>query len=190
MKSTLTSPRTVILISALVFYFFFFGNSPGINVLMVTLYGAGLFMLLKKKNGSATFYLLAAGTLVSSLAVLFAHTGFSVIIFWCCFLLTLGNFAFAETRHLQFTVLHFLESLQKLPATLLGHFRIAGAVRRVNYTGYAHFIILPIVILTTVFVLYASASDPFSESADYIGLQIQHLMMKVSYERIFFIFLA
>src|SRR6185369_8797448 len=84
----------------------------------------------------------------------------------------------------------FFQSLTRLPASLFYHFRITRRKSGINYSGYLRFIILPVVILLTVFVLYSSASEPFSKSFDYLGEKISDLFASISFKRTFFFLLG
>jgi hypothetical protein len=80
--------------------------------------------------------------------------------------------------------------VKRLPASLFYQFSVTKNKSGIKYSGYLRFIILPVLILLTVFVLYSSASEPFSKSVDYLGQKISDLFATISFKRTFFFLLG
>jgi hypothetical protein len=190
MKKLLTSSSFLILLSAFVFYVFFYDNTAGLNVLLITFYGFALYVQLKKRNGGTIFKLLLAGSFVLSLAVLVAHTAWSISVFWICFVCLLGNFAYTDLKHLQYSPALFFESFRKLFPALLRHFTPARVKRKVSYASYFRFILLPVLVLVTIFTLYGAASEPFRLSMNSLWQYFTDIFSRISFSRIFFFLLG
>ena len=190
MKRLVTSKSFLILFSGLLFYLLFYDRASGLNALLITVYSLCLFLFIKKQPVGRIFKLQFAGTFVLALAVLFAHTTWSIVVFWICFATLLGNFAFTEIRHLQFSMALFFQSLRKLPPTLVQQFSTGKEPRKVNYFSYLRFTILPLLLLASFFTLYASASEPFRLSMNSLGQRVAEFLSEISFSRILFFLLG
>lgn len=190
MKNFFSSPRVIIVLSAALFYFLFFGLSAGINVLLLAGFSVFLFLFFRKNLPGKILYLLLSGMVVSSIAVVFAHSGFSIIIFWTCLVLFIGNFSYQQIRHLHYGILLSLKSVMRIPSTVIRHFSMVKARRNRNYTSYLRFIFIPIVTLIVIFILYSGSNNLFYQSFEKSLSYFGDFFSTVSFSRILFFMLG
>ncbi|HAP02374.1 MAG TPA: hypothetical protein DCQ93_10685, partial [Bacteroidetes bacterium] len=194
MKRYLFNPTTLILASAFFFYLLFSRNSAGINSVLISLYSIALFFALRKQNDKServkpVSWLLIAGLFASSLSVVFAHTDFSIIIFWCCFFFFIGNFAYQNMKHLQFAILLSFQSLSLLPVTVLRRFTFIRRKKKVDWTNYIRFVFLPVFTIVILFVIYSYSNDLFFQSFQHLINRLGEFLNTISFDRILFFLL-
>ena len=195
MKRYLFNPTTLILASAFFFYLLFSRNSAGINSVLISLYSIALFFALRKQNDKServkpVSWLLIAGLFASSLSVVFAHTDFSIIIFWCCFFFFIGNFAYQNMKHLQFAILLSFQSLSLLPVTVLRRFTFIRRKKKVDWTNYIRFVFLPVFTIVILFVIYSYSNDLFFQSFQHLINRLGEFLNTISFDRILFFLLG
>jgi len=190
MKNILGSPRTLILISAAFFYLLFYSLTSGINVLLITAFISALFLLRLKKSPGKIIYLFLAGMLFSSVAVLLAHTDFSIVVFWCCFILFIGNISYQQLSHMQFGALLSFLSVTKIPKTLYTHFRFTSRKLKTNYWSFIPFVFIPVATIAVLFIFYSMANDLFFTSFQNLMNQIGDFLSMISFSRILFFLLG
>ena len=190
MKTITTYPRIIILLSALLFYLLFYSLTAGINVLLIAVYSVCLFLFALKKSPGKLMYLFLIGMIVSSLSVLFAHTDLSVTIFWCCFILFLGNFSYQQINHLHFGAILTSYSVFRLPSTMAKHFRGIKKRSGTNYSAYIRFVFVPVITLVVLFIIYSSANDLFFQSFENFMSHVADFLSTISFSRILFFLLG
>lgn len=190
MKQSLHSFRIVIAVSAILFLVLFYSKYPGINTLLIAAYSAGLLLFLKKESFSKTFYVLLGGMFLSSVAVIFGHSPYSVFIFWICLLLFLGNFAYVQLLHLQFGLPVMLNAVIRVPATFFRKITAGRHTSRINYQSAMQFVLLPVITIVVLMVIYSVANDAFGKSVNQLLNKIGNIFSYISFSRILFALLG
>ena len=181
---------------AIVFYFLFRNESPGINVLLFFLLSSFALAILKPgAYREVTVKVAFAASLLSALFIIVMNTDVSIISYWIWFAVMIGFIHQSQMRSAAGALLTFLLGLIASPLSWWNGLELAGksSKQMSSLLKYLRLSLIPLAVLFFFFILYSIADQQFEQVSNqlftFIFDQIKVLFDYISPATIlFFIF--
>lgn len=175
---------TIITLITLTFQGLFFELTAGLNYLLFTaLIFAVLFFYIKPDYFSKTFLFVLILFALSAFTVVFAHTTYSIFIYWIFALILISVSGFNRIKHIELSPLLLINAFESMTDSFKNnrHISSSGKVK-----ALLKFIFLPIFSILLLLCLYALSNRLFADSLINLTDLISDIFNKVSFGRFFF----
>lgn len=173
---------------AFIFQTLFFSMTAGLNYAVFTMLLLSVLMFyIKPKSYSHTFKFILLLYVSVTVAVIFAHTVYSIFIYWIFTTMLISVACYSKIIHVELAPLLFINGLESFFSSRKdnGDIKLSGKLK-----PFVKFIFLPFFTILILLWLYSFSNPLFHKSISKVMEHLINALQRISFPRIFFTLLG